>query len=69
MEYNTYATPGSEHLPKIKGEIVHHFFDKSGIKRLFSQYKIIKIKEDIRDLNIEGKIKKNVHWVVLCQRG
>jgi len=68
IEYNTYATPGSEHLPKLKGKVIHHFFDREGIERLFSVFKIIKIKEDIRDLNIKRKIKKNAHWLVLCQK-
>jgi len=68
IEKNTYATPGSEHSPKVKGKIIHHFFDKSSVKKLFSKFKIIKLEEEIIDLNIEGIIKKNAHWVVLCQK-
>jgi SAM-dependent methyltransferase len=68
IEHNTYATLGSEHIPIIEGRVVHHFFDGKDVKKLFSKFKIIKIKEEIKDLGVKGKIKKSAHWLILCQK-
>jgi SAM-dependent methyltransferase len=68
IEHNTYATPGSEHIPIIEGRAVHHFFDEKDVKKLFLKFKIIKIKEEIKDLGVKGKIKKSAHWLILCQK-
>ena len=65
IEHNTYAVPCSEHIP---GSAIHHFFNKSDVKKLFSKFKIIKIKEEVKHARVKGKIKNSAHWLVLCQK-
>jgi len=70
LETNTYQN----------GKVVHHFFDEDGIKKLFSKFRIMKIKERAEVIprkllihsNILKKIKKkkvqSVHWQILAEK-
>lgn len=68
VEHNTYLSPSSKTGAERGQATVHRFFDKDEAERLFSKFRIISIKEETRNLKINGKVKKGVHWIILCQK-
>jgi len=68
IEHNTYLSPHTITDAEKGQAAVHRFFDKDETKKLFSQFKTISMKEEIRDLKFKGRIKKSVHWLILCQK-
>lgn len=51
--------------------VLHHFFDKKGAKNLFSKFKMLKLKEVIKEYPEpppSKKKKRSVHWFIIAEK-
>jgi len=64
---NTYLTHVAQGVVVDSG-IVHHFFDKEGVKKLLSKFKILDLEEDVKEFTVRNKRMKSVHWYALAEK-
>ena len=64
LEKNTYLTEGHE----VESHGVHHFFDKSGIEKILSKFRILDLREIVEDKTVRRKKVKSYHWYVLAKK-
>lgn len=63
---NTYLAHSARGVV-IDAGVIHHFFDKKGVKKLLSKFKILDLKEIVEEFTVRRKRIKSVHWYVLAE--